>query len=168
MSPLKVAQQEAVRSLWQSAAEPALWRLVGNTPLLPLEIPEPLTKRDARLLLKAEWLNPGGSVKDRPAREILRAGFASGALPAQRLLDGQLLKLDGEALATKDSIQLRQGKVIVHKDGAPLTLSAAQTVMMSDGTKVFGNGSMLKADGTRLTLKEGEIVPVTGVDSNKR
>lgn len=58
--------------------EPALWRLVGNTPLLPL---------DSTLLLKAEWLNPGGSVKDRPAREILRAGFAAGALPARRLLD---------------------------------------------------------------------------------
>jgi len=39
------------------------------------------------LLLKAEWLNPGGSVKDRPAREILRAGIAGGALPARRLLD---------------------------------------------------------------------------------
>jgi cysteine synthase B len=39
------------------------------------------------LLLKAEWLNPGGSVKDRAALFILRDGLARGELPAKRLLD---------------------------------------------------------------------------------
>ena len=58
--------------------EPALWGLVGNTPLIPLE---------PALFLKAEWRNPGGSVKDRAAREILRRGLALGALPGRRLLD---------------------------------------------------------------------------------
>lgn len=65
------------------APEPRLWGLVGGTPLLPLKA----AGGSARLLLKAEWLNPGGSVKDRPAREILRVGLASGALPGRRLLD---------------------------------------------------------------------------------
>jgi len=63
--------------------EPDLWRLVGNTPLLPVELADGV----GRIWLKAEWLNPGGSVKDRPAREILRAGRAVGALPHHRLLD---------------------------------------------------------------------------------
>lgn len=58
--------------------EPALWGLVGNTPIIPLE---------PALLLKAEWFNPGGSVKDRPAREILRRGLGTEALPQRRLLD---------------------------------------------------------------------------------
>ena len=40
-----------------------------------------------RLWLKAEWLNPGGSVKDRAARAILRDGLARGELPGKRLLD---------------------------------------------------------------------------------
>jgi len=39
------------------------------------------------LYLKAEWLNPGGSVKDRPALFILRDGLARGELPGKRLLD---------------------------------------------------------------------------------
>jgi cysteine synthase B len=56
---------------------------VGNTPLLPVDLPGNL----GRVWLKPEWLNPGGSVKDRPAREILRAGRAAGALPRRRLLD---------------------------------------------------------------------------------
>jgi cysteine synthase B len=39
------------------------------------------------VFLKAEWLNPGGSVKDRAALYILRDGVARGELPAKRLLD---------------------------------------------------------------------------------
>lgn len=67
--------------------EPALWKLVGGTPLVPLHLTDLAGSSRPLLLLKAEWLNPGGSVKDRPAREILRAGIAGGALPARRLLD---------------------------------------------------------------------------------
>ena len=62
--------------------EPELWRAVGNTPLLPLEL-----ESGRRLYLKAEWLNPGGSVKDRAARAILRDALCRGELPGKRLLD---------------------------------------------------------------------------------
>ena len=65
--------------------EPALWSLAGNTPLIPV----PPVRPSARppLYVKCEWLNPGGSVKDRPALFILRDGIARGELPAKRLLD---------------------------------------------------------------------------------
>jgi cysteine synthase B len=63
--------------------EPPLWQVVGNTPLLPVE----LGRGTARLYLKAEWLNPGGSVKDRAARAILRDALCRGELPGKRLLD---------------------------------------------------------------------------------
>jgi cysteine synthase B len=63
--------------------EPALWQAVGNTPLLPVELPD----GEGRFWLKAEWLNPGGSVKDRAARAILRDGLRRGLLPERRLLD---------------------------------------------------------------------------------
>ncbi|MSR05678.1 MAG: cysteine synthase family protein [Gemmatimonadetes bacterium] len=69
----------------EATHEPAVWGLVGNTPLVPLvsgSVPG-----EGRLLLKAEWANPSGSVKDRAAREILRAGLRSGALRGRRLLD---------------------------------------------------------------------------------
>ncbi|HUF36293.1 MAG TPA: cysteine synthase family protein [Gemmatimonadales bacterium] len=73
----------AVRQL-STLREPALWQAVGNTPLLPVDLPGP---GRGRLWLKAEWLNPGGSVKDRAARAILRDAVARGELPAKRLLD---------------------------------------------------------------------------------
>lgn len=63
--------------------EPELWRAVGNTPLLPVGLPS----GRGRLLMKAEWLNPGGSVKDRAARSILRDALRRGELPGKRLLD---------------------------------------------------------------------------------
>ncbi len=67
--------------------EPALWGLVGNTPLIPLAPSTGLHRPSPSLSLKAEWLNPGGSVKDRPALFILRDGVARGELPGKRLLD---------------------------------------------------------------------------------
>jgi hypothetical protein len=84
-----------------------------------------------------------------------------------RLLDGELRKLDGTSLPVKDSISLQGGKVVVQKDGSPLTVPPGQSMMMSDGTKVFGNGTVLKSDGTRLTLKEGDILPVEGVERKR-
>jgi cysteine synthase B len=69
--------------------EPAgLHAAVGNTPLVPLRrIAAGLSPR-VRLYAKAEWFNPGGSVKDRPALNILRTALAEGRLaPGMRLLD---------------------------------------------------------------------------------
>jgi cysteine synthase B len=41
-----------------------------------------------QVFAKAEWFNPGGSVKDRPALNILRAAICDGSLEGdKRLLD---------------------------------------------------------------------------------
>jgi len=75
------------RAVEAGAPEPALWGLVGNTPLIPLPPSTALGRPLPPVFLKAEWFNPGGSVKDRPALFILRDGLARGELPAKRLLD---------------------------------------------------------------------------------
>jgi len=64
-----------------------LLETIGNTPLLRLErLPQELP--GVELLAKAEWFNPGGSVKDRAAASIVRTGRSSGQFkPGQRLLD---------------------------------------------------------------------------------
>jgi S-sulfo-L-cysteine synthase (O-acetyl-L-serine-dependent) len=66
----------------------ALEAAVGNTPLLALGRLTADLPGDVQILAKAEWFNPGGSVKDRPAREILRRALAEGKLVGgKRLLD---------------------------------------------------------------------------------
>ncbi len=68
-------------------AEAGLATIVGNTPLLPLRRLKPLPS-SVHLYAKAEWFNPGGSVKDRPALNILRTALAEGHLTGgKRLLD---------------------------------------------------------------------------------
>jgi cysteine synthase B len=61
---------------------------VGNTPLLPLRrVTDHLPPR-VKVFAKAEWFNPGGSVKDRPALNIIQTALAKGDLtPGKRLLD---------------------------------------------------------------------------------
>ena len=61
--------------------------LVGNTPLLELPKISAEVQR-VRIFGKAEWYNPGGSVKDRPALWMIREGERSGALtPEKTILD---------------------------------------------------------------------------------
>ncbi len=73
----------------QTIAPPAsgLEGVVGNTPLLPLRRVTAGLPPSVRLLAKAEWFNPSGSVKDRPALSILRSALAQGDLKGKRLLD---------------------------------------------------------------------------------
>src|SRR3977135_3258386 len=65
----------------------SLLEQIGNTPLLRLgrvgsEFP------NIEFCAKAEWFNPGGSVKDRPALSMIQAGLASGALrPGKTIID---------------------------------------------------------------------------------
>jgi cysteine synthase B len=60
---------------------------IGDTPLLRLE----RAGREfpnVEFCAKAEWFNPGGSVKDRPAMSMIQAGIASGALrPGKTIID---------------------------------------------------------------------------------
>jgi len=66
---------------------PSVLDLVGDTPLIRLRKIE----RDVpgvELYAKAEWKNPGGSVKDRPALRMVQEAVSSGALsPGRVILD---------------------------------------------------------------------------------
>jgi len=65
----------------------SLLECVGNTPLLKLGR---IARRYApvEIYAKAEWFNPGGSVKDRPALNMVLEGERTGALrPGKVILD---------------------------------------------------------------------------------
>ncbi len=59
--------------------------LIGNTPLIRLpSFEEGL--RNVELYAKAEWKNPGGSVKDRPAARMIADGERSGKLTREKII----------------------------------------------------------------------------------
>ncbi len=77
--------QTEVRSTPRTLGSSILER-IGNTPLLRLDR---LTAHlpGITLLGKAEWANPGGSVKDRAASSIIAAAESKGLLAGKHLLD---------------------------------------------------------------------------------
>src|SRR5262245_56285070 len=60
------------------AVKRGILEAIGNTPLVRLT--RVFDDLRFRLYAKLEALNPGGSMKDRPAREMLRAALASGEI----------------------------------------------------------------------------------------
>jgi cysteine synthase B len=59
--------------------------LIGNTPLIRLVTFE-AGLRNIELYAKAEWKNPGGSVKDRPAARMIADAERSGALTRDKII----------------------------------------------------------------------------------
>ena len=58
---------------------------IGNTPLLRLErISQEFP--NVEFCAKAEWFNPGGSVKDRPALSMIQDGLAGGAVRSGKII----------------------------------------------------------------------------------
>jgi len=78
---------KSIRDRMTTALGVNLWQRIGNTPLLRFES---ITRglNDMQVLGKAEWANPGGSVKDRAASRIIEEALRSG------LLDGGKILLD--------------------------------------------------------------------------
>ncbi|HVB85723.1 MAG TPA: cysteine synthase family protein [Candidatus Dormibacteraeota bacterium] len=77
----------ASQALKSSAAGGSIVENIGNTPLIRLSrIAADLP--DVTICAKAEWMNPGGSVKDRAAYSMIRDGEKQGKLkPGKVILD---------------------------------------------------------------------------------
>ena len=81
-----------------------------------------------------------------------------------RLVDGQLLTLDGASMGGLDTITLRNGKVVVYKSGALIRLESPVQIMgMYDGSRVRADGLVTFRDGTTTQLIEGQTMTFEGV-----
>lgn len=135
----------STRSDFQIYAPPAadsLQAVVGNTPLLPLRRITAHLNENVRVYAKAEWFNPGGSVKDRPALNIIQTAQAEGCLDhGRRLLDSTSGNM-GIAYATFGAAM-----------GIPITLAVPSNASPE-------RISILKALGVELVLTD----PLEGSD----
>src|SRR5579859_3804872 len=61
--------------------------LIGHTPLIQFDHITAHLPPTVQIFAKAEWTNPGGSVKDRPALQIIREAEEAGYLPGKTILD---------------------------------------------------------------------------------
>jgi cysteine synthase B len=124
----------------QALACDSVLDLVGNTPLLRLRHLEP---EGVELWAKCEFCNPGGSVKDRPALQMVRDALASGRLrPGQTLIDstsgntGVAYSLVGAALGLPVKLVM------------PANVSAARKqITAAYGTELVFSSEMEGSDG---------------------
>ncbi|MBV6451089.1 MAG: Cysteine synthase [Anaerolineales bacterium] len=115
---------------------------VGDTPLIPLRRVTFGLPQAVNIFAKAEWFNPSGSVKDRPALNIIQTALANGDLTSgKRLLDSTSGNM-GIAYATL---------------GAALGISVTLTIPASASPERF---SILRALGAELILTD----PTEGSD----
>lgn len=110
---------------------PPLIARIGNTPLIPLKTPNPTVQ----ILGKAEWFNPGGSVKDRAALAIFQTAIRDGRLTRDKTLidatsgnTGIAYAMIGAALGYHVTLVMPENvsgerKKIVSAYGAELVLS---------------------------------------------
>lgn len=129
---------------------PGLEAAVGNTPLLPLRRLTAHLPEGVRVLAKAEWFNPGGSVKDRPAMNILRAALTDGSLALGRP--------DGRRLL--DSTSGNMG-IAYATFGAALGIPVTLTVPANASSERL---AILRALGAELILTD----PLEGADGALR
>src|SRR5436190_10754940 len=121
-------------SILDRAPGSSVLEMIGRTPLVRLRRFERETP-GVELYAKAEWQNPGGSVKDRAAARMILEGEASGALTAARTILDATSGNTGIAYATIGAARgykvalcvpdnaSRERKLILRALGAELVLT---------------------------------------------
>ena len=123
---------------------------IGNTPLIRLRQVTRHLRRNVEILGKAEFLNPGGSVKDRPALAMIFAGEKSGELTLGKSILDATSGNTGIAYATVGAAR-----------GYPVTLAlpgnasnARKNVLHALGARIIETDPMGGTEAARIVAKE--------------
>ena len=108
-------------------------------------------------------LQLGDSTIVQPDRKVITA---SGS--ASWLQDGELLQPQGGTIPARDTITMQKGQVIVQKDGTQIIVGPTRSIMMNNGTKVMGDGTIIGFNGERSAVTEGQILPIEGIIVRRR
>ena len=121
-APATAVQGSVVRHPVEAVGS-ELASLVGNTPLLRLPRLTAHLPPGVEVLAKAEWANPGGSVKDRPALNIIQQAERCGRLrPGVTLLDSSSGNM-GIAYAMLATARGYRVKLVVPASASPERLA---------------------------------------------
>jgi hypothetical protein len=82
-----------------------------------------------------------------------------------RMPDGMMFRMDGSVLPSRDTISLKGGRVVVQKDGALIPIKSGQSIDMTDGSRVKGDGQVIRKGGKSIRLQEGQTLIVEGAAS---
>ena len=118
------------------AAVPRITDLVGNTPLIRLRLFEREFPH-LEVYAKAEWFNPGGSVKDRAALAMIEDGERSGRLTPGKVIIDSTSGNTGIAYAMVGSAKGYRVKLVmpenVSEERKSLVIAYGAEIVYSDG-----------------------------------
>ena len=123
--------------------------LIGNTPLLRL------TRigrehRGVEIYAKAEWFNPGGSVKDRPALNIIREAERAGMMSKQQVLIDSTSGNTGIAYAMICAARGYRLKLFMPSNASP----ERKRILHAYGTEVIYTDPLEGSDGSIRAVRE--------------
>jgi S-sulfo-L-cysteine synthase (O-acetyl-L-serine-dependent) len=122
--------------------------LIGNTPLIRLSSFE-AGLGDVELWAKAEWRNPGGSVKDRPAARMILEGERSGALTRDKILLDATSGNTGIAYAMIGAARGYRVRLCVPENVTP----ERKRILKAFGAEIVFTDPMEGSDGAILRAK---------------
>ncbi|HEY1172759.1 MAG TPA: DUF6799 domain-containing protein [Verrucomicrobiae bacterium] len=79
------------------------------------------------------------------------------------LVEGMILQLSGAKIEAVDSATMVAGQVRVQLNGENINVAPNRSITMNDGTRVFGDGRVVKFRGGEIRLQEGQILRIEGV-----
>lgn len=123
--------------------------LIGNTPLIRLT-PFEAGLRNVELYAKAEWKNPGGSVKDRPALRMILDGEHSGALTRDKIILDATSGNTGIAYAMIGAARGYRVRLCVPSNVTP----ERKRILNAFGTEIVFTDPMQGSDGAILKARE--------------
>jgi cysteine synthase B len=141
---------EELITLPTSYSDQDLWSTIGNTPLIRLrrlteDIPETV-----EIYGKAEWRNPGGSVKDRPAAAILSTALSNGLLRENRVFLDSTSGNMGIAYATLGAALGIRVHIVIPSNAGPERL----TILRALGAELTETDPLEGSEGARVVAAE--------------
>ncbi len=100
----------------------------------------------------------GNHVKTMPP-DSAHLGMQNGKMK-HKMMDKSTQMHEMMDMSNEKHVMMQDGKVIIMRDGKMITVKAYTP--LSNGTRVMSDGTIIKKDGTKTMLKEGECLNMAG------
>ena len=133
----------------QGLVTAGITRLIGNTPLLRIRMFEREFPK-VEVYAKAEWFNPGGSVKDRAALSMIEDGERSGALTHRKTIIDSTSGNTGIAYSLVGAAKGYRVKLVM-----PANVSAERKALVTAyGAEIVYSDPLEGSDGAIIKVRE--------------
>jgi cysteine synthase B len=151
-SEMQLVTEPAIQKDFRAAeiSRSLLEASIGNTPLIRLRSITKHLPENVEVFAKAEFLNPGGSVKDRAALAMIIAGENSGQLNREKVILDATSGNTGIAYAMIGAARGYQVTLALPKNAS----QARKRILKAYGAEIIETDPMSGTDGAQLVARQ--------------